>query len=293
MLSTSVSDTHFSSLWILSIFWFHSSTFSYSSSIICSRYFFHLLSYLPSSPLLVPYLGNIHILPKYYCSLEICSILAMYSNFSRKEGIFMRKKLLKSTLLTLLFSLLFSVNVFAAGFTQDATGIHYQNDDGTIVTSSWVEVNNLWFLFDANGICVNPTGALAPDDSDGNYQIVTSYTPFVTTDTALLNQCLTNGTVVNIDGQYFITPAASTTIRNTNLAATQPATGQQVQTAPEPTQEVIVDTPSVTPKEVWLSATGKKYHSISNCGNMNPKTARKVTSEEAQRLGKTACSKCL
>ena len=36
-------------------------------------------------------------------------------------------------------------------FTQDATGIHYQNDDGTIVTSSWVEVNNLWFLFDANG----------------------------------------------------------------------------------------------------------------------------------------------
>ena len=82
----------------------------------------------------------------------------------------MKRRIFKSTLLTLLFSLLFSLNVFAAGFTQDAAGIHYQNDDGTFVTSSWVEVSNLWFLFDANGICVNPTGALAPDDTDGNSQ---------------------------------------------------------------------------------------------------------------------------
>lgn len=102
----------------------------------------------------------------------------------------MRKNLLKTTMLTLLFCLLFSMNVFAAGFTQDATGIHYQNDDGTIVTSSWVEVANLWFLFDANGVCVNPTGAPAPNDADGCYQIVTSYTPFVTADAAMLNQCL-------------------------------------------------------------------------------------------------------
>ena len=133
----------------------------------------------------------------------------MYQTFPERKVSKMRKKLLKSTLLTLLFSMLLSINVFAAGFTQDAAGIHYQNDDGTIVKSSWVEVSNLWFLFDANGICVNPTGALAPDDTDGNYQIVTSYTPFVTTDTALLNQCLTNGTVVNVDGQYFITDRKS------------------------------------------------------------------------------------
>lgn len=131
----------------------------------------------------------------------------------------MKKKILKSTPLILLFSLLFSFNVFAAGFTQDSTGIHYQNDDGTIVTSAWVEVSNLWFLFDENGICVNPIGALAPNDADGYYQIITSYTPFVTTDTELLNQCLANGTVVQIEEQYFITPEASTVMRNTNLTA--------------------------------------------------------------------------
>lgn len=192
----------------------------------------------------------------------------------------MRKNLLKTTMLTLLFSLLFSMNVFAAGFTQDATGIHYQNDDGTIVTSSWVEVANLWFLFDANGVCVNPTGALAPNDADGCYQIVTSYTPFVTADSAMLNQCLANGTVVNIEGQYFITPEASTIIRNANLAASQ--TVQPAATTEAP----------VEPTYVWLSATGSKYHSIDHCGNMNPKKARMVTLEEAVSLNKTACTNC-
>lgn len=207
----------------------------------------------------------------------------------------MRKKFLKTTLLTLLFSMLLSINVFAAGFTQDAAGIHYQNDDGTIVTSSWVEVANLWFLFDANGVCVNPAGALAPDDTDGNYQIVTSYTPFVTTDTALLNQCLTNGTVVNVDGQYFITPEASTITRNANLAAAKtvlPVPDQQLQQAPA--QESVAETPQPKqePKYVWLSATGSKYHSYDHCGNMNPKKATKVTLEKAKSLGKTACSNC-
>ena len=156
----------------------------------------------------------------------------------------MKRKILKSTLLTLLFTLLFSINVFAAGFTQDAAGIHYLNDDGTYVTSSWVEVNSLWFLFDANGVCVNPTGALAPNDADGLYQIVTSYTPFVTADAALLNQCLANGTVVNVEGQYFITPQAATVMRNANRATTN-------------TQATVPDQ-STTPatQMVWLSATG-------------------------------------
>lgn len=197
----------------------------------------------------------------------------------------MRKKLLKTALLTLLFSLLFSVNVFAAGFTQDAAGIHYLKDDGTMVTSSWVEVSNLWFLFDANGVCVNPAGALAPNDTDGNYQIVTSYTPFITTDTALLNQCLANGSVVNIEGQYFITPEASTIMRNANLAD-----AKTVQ--PAATQEVNAELPPSESGYVWLSATGSKYHSINNCGNMNPNKARQVTLEEAVRLGKSQCSKC-
>lgn len=43
---------------------------------------------------------------------------------------------------------------------------------------------------------------------------------------------------------------------------------------------------------VWLSATGSKYHSIPNCGNMNPDTARHISLSEAQNRGYEACKKC-
>lgn len=192
----------------------------------------------------------------------------------------MRKKILRSTLLAVLFSFLFSINVFAAGLTQDATGIHYLNDDGTYAVSTWVEISNLWFFFDANGVCVNPTGALAPNDADGCYQVVTSYTPFVTEDTALLDQCLANGTVVNLDGQYFITPQAATVIRNANREAVADAG----------TAEVVVEAqPGPT---VWITATGKKYHSINTCGKTNPNNASQVPLDYAIALGLEACDKC-
>lgn len=43
---------------------------------------------------------------------------------------------------------------------------------------------------------------------------------------------------------------------------------------------------------VWKSATGKKYHIINDCGNMNPNKATQITKEEAERLGLGPCSKC-
>lgn len=43
---------------------------------------------------------------------------------------------------------------------------------------------------------------------------------------------------------------------------------------------------------VWLSATGEKYHSINNCGRMNPDKARQVSRSEAEAEGYGACEKC-
>lgn len=43
---------------------------------------------------------------------------------------------------------------------------------------------------------------------------------------------------------------------------------------------------------VWLSATGSKYHSIPDCGNMNPNKARQVSKSSAEAQGYGACSKC-
>ena len=43
---------------------------------------------------------------------------------------------------------------------------------------------------------------------------------------------------------------------------------------------------------VWISATGTKYHSKNNCGTMNPAKAKKMTKQEAERKGYTPCKKC-
>lgn len=43
---------------------------------------------------------------------------------------------------------------------------------------------------------------------------------------------------------------------------------------------------------VWKSATGDKYHSINNCGRMNPNKATQITEEQAINQGLGKCSKC-
>lgn len=53
------------------------------------------------------------------------------------------------------------------------------------------------------------------------------------------------------------------------------------------------DTPAKaesTEKTVYVSATGSKYHSKPNCGNMS--SATEITLSEAQSRGLTACSRC-
>ena len=42
----------------------------------------------------------------------------------------------------------------------------------------------------------------------------------------------------------------------------------------------------------YLSATGNKYHSKPNCGNMNPNKATKTTVAKAEASGCGRCSKC-
>ncbi len=43
---------------------------------------------------------------------------------------------------------------------------------------------------------------------------------------------------------------------------------------------------------VWIPAHGEKYHSIPDCGNMNPNTASQVSRSSAEAMGYDACSKC-
>lgn len=63
-------------------------------------------------------------------------------------------------------------------------------------------------------------------------------------------------------------------------------------TKPKETSPASNNTTSKEEKveKVWVSSTGKKYHSKSSCSNMN--SPREITLEEAEKQGYTPCSRC-
>ena len=77
------------------------------------------------------------------------------------------------------------------------------------------------------------------------------------------------------------------TVKAKSSTSTTPSTSTAPSTSSTPSQ-----TTQTTPSTVWLSATGTKYHKISNCGNMNPAKARTISREEAIAQGYVQCSKC-
>ncbi|MGL5821178.1 MAG: MBL fold metallo-hydrolase [Sarcina sp.] len=78
----------------------------------------------------------------------------------------------------------------------------------------------------------------------------------------------------------------------------KPSTNETQTPKPEPKPDSTVTKPKPQiptdnqGKIVWLSATGSKYHTINNCGRMNPDNAKQVTIEEAKAQGMEDCSKC-
>ena len=66
---------------------------------------------------------------------------------------------------------------------------------------------------------------------------------------------------------------------------------EAVQTASVSNDKVYTSNQTNSGVMVWLSETGSKYHSINNCGRMNPDNATQVTLEEAEK-SYSPCSKC-
>ncbi len=204
--------------------------------------------------------------------------------------------------------LLFGQTALASGFVQDTGGIRYQNDDGSFAADTWVQVGSLWYFFDGNGICRNPEGAAAPstDVFSDNIFEAAGWLPFQTADKNALENGVAAG-LVGFDGvQYWAAPAYLDMLNGTGTqtpsvqdaaknvqAAGQPAVkSEQVQTPPlVQSASQAAQQPEVT-HMVWISATGKKYHSKNNCGRMNPAKATQLSLEDALAGGYEKCSKC-
>ena len=85
------------------------------------------------------------------------------------------------------------------------------------------------------------------------------------------------------------------------VSASYMSDSKSVVEAPVPKEESqpkAESTPEPTPQAessgglCWKSATGEKYHSINNCGRMNPAKATQITISQAQSMGLEQCSKC-
>ena len=100
------------------------------------------------------------------------------------------------------------------------------------------------------------------------------------------------GTIIAVSNATDITwntePCNDYSSGDTSDAGTQP----QVTASPTQSSEPkVTETPEQS-ESVWLSATGSKYHSIPDCGNMNPNTARQISRADAEAQGYEACKKC-
>lgn len=82
--------------------------------------------------------------------------------------------------------------------------------------------------------------------------------------------------------------------QSANSDTSQAAQYSSEDTASAPAVETETpDTSSDTQgRTVWISATGSKYHSRPDCGNMNPNKATQETKAQALSQGYEACKKC-
>ena len=97
------------------------------------------------------------------------------------------------------------------------------------------------------------------------------------------------GTVIcTSDGEKIIwneAPCNDYTPGNPNDTGTRPG-------EPEDSEEKTQSGIASIGKMVWIPASGEKYHSIPDCGKMNPDTAEKIPLAMAKILGYKPCKKC-
>lgn len=178
-------------------------------------------------------------------------------------GVNMRR--LKTFILTAAMSFIMSFTALAGQWNQSPGGWWYSYDDGTYAVNSWQWIDgngdgvSECYYFDENGYCV-------------------------------LNSTTPDGQTVDANGALIVdgkiqTRTETETSANNNTTKTK-------NTAPQPTQSSSKTTDTSKNKEnmVWVSQTGKKYHSKSSCSNM--KNPSHMTESEAIGLGRTPCSKC-
>lgn len=169
----------------------------------------------------------------------------------------------KLFLVTLAMTAAMSISALAGQWQQDSTGWWYQNDDGTYPTACWQWIDG---------------------DNDGTAECYY----FDNSGYCLMNTTTPDGNTVDKNGALMVSGLVQTKTNKQSSNTSQNSNTSQTATKADTSSQ----TTSNVSKTVWLSATGEKYHSIPNCGRMNPDKARQISLSEALEMGYTQCSKC-
>lgn len=88
--------------------------------------------------------------------------------------------------------------------------------------------------------------------------------------------------------------AEADTAETPETVLTEAPTEALTEVLTEAPTEALTEAPTAAEAEewVWKSATGSKYHSYNNCGNMNPAKATEITRAEAEAMGLGRCKNC-
>lgn len=164
-----------------------------------------------------------------------------------------------------IFTIIFYCIVsFGGQLGYDSVGVYYQFDDGSYAISQWVELDldndsySEYYYFNSEGYL--QTNGISED----GYQVNSS------------GQWVKDGKVQR----------KSLTTPNNNSQKENKISNKSINSQ----SNTAISKKTSSDYDVWIPNSGKKYHSKSSCSKM--KNPRKVSVEEAKRMGYGACSKC-
>ena len=165
---------------------------------------------------------------------------------------------------------------------------------------------SLWILLTAIMICLGMAGCQSGEYSENTVLLTAETVDYSVEET--IEMSIEDSDALEFEIVATVEPTAEPTLEHTAEPTAEPTPEPTMEPTAEPTAE---PTPEPTPEPTlaptpeprqesaqttsgtcWKSATGEKYHSINNCGRMNPQKATQITVEQAIKMGLEACQKC-
>lgn len=170
-------------------------------------------------------------------------------------------------------------------------------DEGHVIADSLGGVSNAYNITPQNST-LNRTGKQADmEESIRKAGGCTDFTAIITypntttmTPSHYAYTYTLNGKVVKTEFDNKSTSSSSKSSSSSTSGSNKKSSSSSTSNKKSSSNSTVESTP--VGGQVWISATGSKYHNKPNCGRMDPNKARQISLSEAKSRGFEPCSKC-